>query len=65
MLILLLLLEQKNTDIYNHVSPASVYAMQNPGYIAPPIPYAMYYVDILGRYYTPDEWIAHQAIMYD
>lgn len=54
-----------NPDIYNHVSPANVYAMQNPGYIAPPIPHAMYYVDILGRYYTPEEWDAHQAITYD
>ena len=54
-----------NPDIYNHVSPASVYAMQNPEYVAPPIPYAMYYVDILGRYYTPEEWDTHQAITYD
>ncbi len=54
-----------NPDIYNHVSPASVYSMQHPGYVTPPIPPAMYYVDILGRYYTPEEWDAHQAIIYD
>lgn len=54
-----------NPEIYNHVYPASVYAMQHPGYIAPPIPPAMYYVDILGRYYTPEEWDAHQAIFFD
>ena len=54
-----------NPDIYNYVYPASVYAMQHSGYIAPPIPPAMYYVDILGRYYTPEEWDAHQAIFFD
>ena len=54
-----------NPDIYNHVSPASVYAMQNPGYTAPTIPYATYYIDILGRYYTPEEWEAHQAVFFD
>ena len=54
-----------NPDIYNHISPASIYSMQHPGYVAPPIPPAMYYVDILGRYYTPEEWDAHQAITYD
>lgn len=54
-----------NPDIYNYVSPASVYAMQNPGYVTPPIPPAMYYVDILGRYYTPEEWDARQAVFFD
>ena len=54
-----------NPDIYNYVSPASVYAMQNPGYVIPPIPPAMYYVDILGRYYTPEEWDARQAVFFD
>lgn len=60
-----LLTKATNPEIYNHVSPASVYAVQHPGYIDPPIPPAMYYVDILGRYYTPEEWDAHQAITFD
>lgn len=58
-------LSSTNIHIYDHISPAVVYAMQHSSYIIPPIPHAMYYVDILGRYYTPEEWDSHQAIAYD
>lgn len=54
-----------NPYIYNYIDPRVAYAMQNPHYITPPIPPAMYYVDILGRYYTPEEWDAHQAVFFD
>ena len=54
-----------NPYIYNYIDPRVAYAMQHPGYIAPLIPPAMYYVDILGRYYTPEEWNAHQAVFFD
>ena len=54
-----------NPYIYNYIDPRVAYAMQHQGFIAPPIPPAMYYVDILGRYYTPEEWDAHQAVFFD
>lgn len=54
-----------NPYIYNYISPSVAYAIQHNGYIAPPIPPAIYYVDILGRYYTPEEWDVHQAVFFD
>lgn len=54
-----------NPEIFNHVSPASAYAFQNPSYVQPSTPPAIYYIDVLGRYYTPEEWDAHQGISFD
>lgn len=42
-----------NPEIFNHVSPTSAYAFQNPSYVQPSTPPAVYYVDVFGRYYTP------------
>lgn len=50
-----------NPDIYNHIPYGfnpSFYNPANSGYI--PV-----YTDILGRNYTPEEWVKHQAIFFD
>lgn len=54
-----------NPEMFNYVSPASAYAFQHPSYVLSPTHPAVYYVDVLGHYYTPEEWEAHRAISFD